>query len=82
MQHNIFQASKPNSSEEEVFLIFFMYFYGLNLGPPGTGPSWILGPLFEQNWLKTTRQSYIPNFKHLSQVVLKKKIFEYFSMYF
>ena len=46
------------------------------------GPSWTLGPSFEQNWLRTTRQCYIPNFKHLSQVVLKKKIFEYFSMFF
>ena len=32
-----FQASKPNSSEEEDFLIFFMHFYGLNLGPTATG---------------------------------------------
>ena len=27
-------------------------------------------------------QCYIPNFKHLSQVVLKKETFQYFSMYF
>ena len=27
-------------------------------------------------------QCNIPNFKHLSEVVLKKNIFEYFSMYF
>ena len=27
-------------------------------------------------------QFYIPKYKHLSKVVLKKKIFEYFSMYF
>ena len=27
-------------------------------------------------------QCYIPNFKHMSKVILKKKIFEYFSMYF
>ena len=46
------------------------------------GPSWILVPFFEQNWQKTMRLSYIPNLKHLKQVVLKKKIFEYFSMYF
>ena len=77
-----FQASKPNSSEEEDFLIFFMHFYGLNLGPPATGSSWNLGPSFEQTWCRTTRQCYILNFKHLSQVVLKKKIFEYFAMYF
>ena len=29
------QASKPSGSKEEDFLIVFMYFYGLNLGPPG-----------------------------------------------
>ena len=48
--HTKFPASKPSNSEKEDFLIFSMYFYGLNLGPPGMGPSWILGPLFEQNW--------------------------------
>ena len=47
------------------------------------GPSWILRSSFEHtsNWKRTNRQCYIPNFKHLSKVVLKKKIFEYFSMY-
>ena len=50
MLHPRFQASKPSGSEEEDFLIFSMYFYGLNLGPPGPGPSWILGPSFEQTW--------------------------------
>ena len=70
-----------------------MYAYGLNVGPSapllpppphthtGVGPSWNLGPSFEQTWQTTTRQCYKPNFKHLSQVVLKK-IVEYFSMYF
>ena len=43
-----FKHSKPNSSEEEHFLIFYMYFYGLNLGPPAARPSWNLGPSFEQ----------------------------------
>ena len=50
MLHTRFQASKPSGSEEKDFLIFFMYFYGLNPGPPGGGPSWILGPSFEQTW--------------------------------
>ena len=43
------------------------------------GPSWALGPLFEQIWLRSTRQYYIPYFKHLSQAVVGKKIFKYFS---
>ena len=47
MQHTKFQASKPNGSEEEDFLIFFFVF----LGPPGTGPSSNLRPSFEQEWL-------------------------------
>ena len=50
MLHIKFQASKPGGTEEEEFLIFFMYFFGLNLGPPRVGPSWILGPSFEQTW--------------------------------
>ena len=45
MLHIKFEASKPSGSEEEDFLIFSMYFYGLNLGSPGKEPSWILGPL-------------------------------------
>ena len=40
MLHTEFQASEPSGSEEEDFLIFFyIYFYDLNLGPPGAGPS-------------------------------------------
>ena len=60
-----------------------MYFYGLNLGPPGAGPSYILGPWFDKLGKRLLGNvCYIPKFTHLSQVVLKKKIFEYFSMYF
>ena len=33
-----FQTSEASGSEEEDFE-FFYYFYGLNLGPPGAGPS-------------------------------------------
>ena len=83
MLHNKFQASEPSGSEEEDFLIFFfMYFYDSNQGTPGPGPSWFLGPLFKQTWKKITRQCHIPKFKHLSHVLLKKKIFEYFFLYF
>ena len=61
MLHIEFQASEPIGSEEEIFLIFYMYFYGLNQGPPmrfydlnqgptGVRPSWILRPSFGQTW--------------------------------
>ena len=33
--------------KKEIFEYFFMYFYDLNLGPPGAGPSSTLGPSFE-----------------------------------
>ena len=35
---------------KKIFFNIFMYFYGLNLGPPGAGPSWNLEPSFEQTW--------------------------------
>ena len=54
------------------------HLYGSNLGPSGAGPSWTLVPWFEQTWYKITWQCYIPNFKHLSQVVLEK-ILKYIS---
>ena len=73
MLHTRFQASKPSGLKEKIFKIFFMYFYDLNLGPPGAGSSWNLGPSFEQPWQRIMRQCYIPNFKQLRQVVLKKK---------
>ena len=76
MLYTLFQASKPCGSEEEAFLyIFSMYFNGSHLRPSGKGPSWTLGPSFEQTWSRTVRQCYILNFKNQSQVVLKKKIF-------
>ena len=69
MLHTKFQASKPSGSEEEDFLIIFNVFLWLEPRSPGQRPSWTLGPSFEQTWY---RQCYIPNFKHLGQVVLKK----------
>ena len=51
MVHTNFQASEPSGSEEEkIFEYTSMHFYDSNLGPPGPGPSWTLGPLFEQTW--------------------------------
>ena len=52
---------------------FSVYFFGSNPGHPGEDPFKILGPLFEQTRLSTTRQCYIPNFKQLG---LDKKIFQ------
>ena len=79
MLHTKFQTCGLSGSKEEYIS---MHFHGLNLGPPGAEPSSNLGPSFIQNWYRTTRQCYILNFKHLSQEVLKEKLFEYFSMYF
>ena len=60
------------------------YFLCISMVQPRTlwqVPSWALGPLFEQIWLRTTRQYYKSNFKHLSQAVLEKKIFKIVSFF-
>ena len=44
MLHSKFQKSEKSGSEEEDFDFFFHYFYGLNIAPPGAGPSWTQGP--------------------------------------
>ena len=67
-----FQASEQSDSEED-FRIFFYVFLLFEPWTPVAGASWTL-------W--STSQCYIPNFKHLSQVVLKKKILEYFFYVF
>lgn len=38
---------------------------------------WILGPIFERTWLRTTKQCYIINFKQLSREFLTGKILKY-----
>ena len=38
MLHIKFPTSEPSGSEEDFFI--FIYFYCLNLGSPGEGPSW------------------------------------------
>ena len=50
MPHIKFQTSEQSGSEEEDFESFFIYFNGLNIGPPGAGPSCTHGPSFEQTW--------------------------------
>ena len=56
MLHTKFQVSKPSGSEKEDFCIFFYVFLWLEPKIPGQRPSWTLGPSFEQNWQRTTRQ--------------------------
>ena len=51
MLHTKFQASiSLVVLKKKIFEYFsmYMYFYDLNLGPPGAEPSWTLGPLFER----------------------------------
>ena len=55
MQHIKFQTSEHSGSKEEDFEKVFIYFYGLNLGPPGAGPFCTKGTSIEQNWYNTTR---------------------------
>ena len=51
MLHNKFQTSEQSGSEDDDFeKNIYIYFYGLNLGPPGAGPSCTQGPSFEQTW--------------------------------
>ena len=50
MLHTKFQTSEHSGSKEEDIGNFIMYFYGLNLGPPGAGPASTQGLSFEQNW--------------------------------
>ena len=54
------RLSLPTCQRED---FFSMYFFDSNLGPPVPGPSKTLDPHFNK---------YLPNFKHLSQVVLMK----------
>ena len=77
-----FHTSEPSGSEDEDFEIFF--YVCLRFEPRIPWPGAILDP-GTYNWpnlVNTTRQCYIQNFKHLGQEILKKKIFEYFFMYF
>ena len=51
MLHTKFQSTLNQVVlKKKLFEYFSMYCYGLNLGPRHMGPSWILGPTFEQNW--------------------------------
>ena len=75
MLHIKFQASVPSGSEEEDFLKFLLCIYTVQTWD---SQAWaILDPgTFAQTWSRPTRQRYIPNFKHLSKVVLKETIFK------
>ena len=47
MLHDEYQPPEISGSEGD-FLIFSMYFYGSNPGPPGIGPFWTSGPSSKQ----------------------------------
>ena len=65
--------------KNKIFEYFSMYFYGLNLGCPARGHLESWDPYLRKKTLyRITSQCYIPNSKHLSQVVLKKKILNIF----
>ena len=77
MLHIKFQTYEHSGSAKEEFLIFLYVFPSAgHLGPRDL----CLNKLGKAP-VGTCMQCYIPNFKHVSKVVLKK-IFEYFSMYF
>ena len=44
-----FHTSGPSGSKEDFFKYISMHFYCSNIGLPGAGPSWTLGPSFVQN---------------------------------
>ena len=51
MLHTKLQASLNQVLlKKKLFDYFTTYYYGLNLGPPHVGPSWIWGRSFEQTW--------------------------------
>ena len=81
MLHTKFQVSEPSGSGED-FIIFCYVFLWFKHRTPVAEPFLILRPLFEQTCWTTARQCYIPNFKHLSQAVLKKKNFNNFPIRF
>ena len=60
--------------KENIFNSFAMYCYASNTQPSGIGPFWTPGSSFYQSLLRTTKQYFIPNFQHLSQVVLKNSL--------
>ena len=55
---------------------FLSIFHFWTQDPPTTGPFWTPGPPFEQTWLRSTRQCYIPNIKALGSAVSEEMSFE------
>ena len=72
MSDIIFQASEPSDPGEEDFRLSPIVFLWFKPRTPWGGAILDLGPLFEQTWLRTISQSYIPNFKHLSPAVWRR----------
>ena len=82
MLHIKFQTSEHSGSDEEDFEKVFIYFYGLNLGPLVRGHLTPWDLQLNKIGKRPLGKCFILNLEHLSQVVLKKKLFEYFPIYF
>ena len=77
MLHTKFQAPEA-SGLKEILKYFFMYFYDWNLGPSGTSLLGPWDPHLNKFGIGSLCNAICLNFKHLSHVVLKMKLFEYF----
>ena len=73
MLHTKFQASLSQAVLEKKILKYISF---LNPRPPAAGPFRTPGPPFEQTWLRSIRQCYIPNIKALGLVVSEEMLFK------
>ena len=85
-----FHAPEPSSSGEEEFCKYISFLstrpppqgqfgpkgHYLNNKTPAAGPFWAQWPLFEQTWLRSVRQCYIPNIKAQGLAVSEEMSFE------
>ena len=58
-----------------------MHFYGLNLGPPGTGPSWTLGSWIEQTRVKDHQAMLHTKFQAPEQSSSEEEDFEVYFIF-
>jgi len=65
------------------FYKHFPIYHYVKVKAPGAGPNMYmtLGTLFEQNWILSSKGSFVPNINAFRPVVHEKKIFEYLSKF-